>query len=54
MTGGGALLTNLDLLLREATGLPVMLAEDPLTAVVIGTGRCLDELQLLREVAIES
>jgi rod shape-determining protein MreB len=54
MTGGGALLTNLDLLLREATGLPVMLAEDPLTAVVMGTGRCLDELQLLREVAIRS
>jgi rod shape-determining protein MreB and related proteins len=54
MTGGGALLTNLDLLLREATGLPVMLAEDPLTAVVLGTGRCLDELELLREVAVRS
>jgi len=47
MTGGGAMLANLDLLLREATGLPVMLAEDPLTAVVLGTGRCLDELELL-------
>jgi rod shape-determining protein MreB len=54
MTGGGALLANLDLLLREATGLPVMLAEDPLTAVVLGTGRCLDELELLREVAVRS
>jgi rod shape-determining protein MreB len=54
MTGGGAMLTNLDLLLREATGLPVMLAEDPLTAVVMGTGRCLDELELLREVAVRS
>jgi len=54
MTGGGAMLTNLDLLLREATGLPVMLAEDPLTAVVLGTGRCLDELELLREVAVRS
>jgi rod shape-determining protein MreB len=54
MTGGGALLSNLDLLLREATGLPVMLAEDPLTAVVLGTGRCLDELELLREVAVRS
>jgi len=54
MTGGGAMLANLDLLLREATGLPVMLAEDPLTAVVMGTGRCLDELELLREVAIRS
>ena len=54
ITGGGAMLTNLDLLLREATGLPVMLAEDPLTAVVLGTGRCLDELELLREVAVRS
>jgi rod shape-determining protein MreB and related proteins len=54
MTGGGAMLANLDLLLRDATGLPVMLAEDPLTAVVMGTGRCLDELELLREVAVRS
>jgi rod shape-determining protein MreB len=54
MTGGGALLRNLDILLREATGLPVMLAEDPLTAVVLGTGRCLDELQLLRDVTVKS
>jgi rod shape-determining protein MreB len=54
MTGGGAMLANLDLLLRDATGLPVMLAEDPLTAVVLGTGRCLDELDLLREVAVRS
>jgi rod shape-determining protein MreB len=54
MTGGGSLLRNLDVLLRETTGLPVMLAEDPLTAVVLGTGRCLDELDLLREVAVRS
>ena len=54
MTGGGAMLANLDLLLRDATGLPVMLAEDPLTAVVLGTGRGLDELDLLREVAVRS
>jgi rod shape-determining protein MreB len=54
LVGGGALLTNLDVLLREATGLPVMLAEDPLTAVAIGTGRTLDELRLLKEVAIRS
>ena len=54
MVGGGALLRNLDVLLREATGLPVMLAEDPLTAVALGTGRCLDELALLREVTIQS
>ena len=54
MTGGGAMLANLDMLLREATGLPVMLAEDPLSAVVLGTGRCLDELDLLRDVAVRS
>ena len=54
MVGGGSLLTNLDILLREATGLPVMLAEDPLTAVALGTGRCLDELRLLKEVTIRS
>jgi rod shape-determining protein MreB len=38
LVGGGSQLRNLDVLLREATGLPVMLAEDPLTAVAIGTG----------------
>jgi rod shape-determining protein MreB len=52
LTGGGAMLTNLDVLLREETGLPVMLAEDPLTAVVMGCGRCLDEVDLLRDVAL--
>ncbi len=51
LVGGGSLLTNMDLLLRETTGLPVMLAEDPLTAVVLGTGRCLDDTRLLKEVA---
>jgi rod shape-determining protein MreB len=54
LVGGGSQLRNLDVMLREATGLPVMLAEDPLTAVAIGTGRTLDELHLLREVAIRS
>ena len=54
LVGGGALLANLDVLLREVTGLPVMLAEDPLTAVAIGTGRCLDELRLLKELTIRS
>jgi rod shape-determining protein MreB and related proteins len=52
LAGGGALLKNLDILLREETGLPVMLAEDPLTAVVLGSGRALDDVDLLREVAI--
>ena len=54
LVGGGSLLANLDILLRETTGLPVMLAEDPLTAVATGTGRCLDELRLLKEVTIRS
>lgn len=53
LAGGGALLRNLDALLREETGLPVSLADDPLTAVVIGAGKALDELALLREVAIQ-
>jgi rod shape-determining protein MreB len=53
MTGGGALLANLDILLREATGLPVMLAEDPLTAVANGVGRCLDG-DLLKDVCIQA
>ena len=44
MTGGGALLRNLDLVIRQATGLPVTVAEDPLTCVAMGTGRALEEL----------
>jgi rod shape-determining protein MreB len=50
LTGGGALLENMDVLLREETGLPIMLAEDPFTAVVMGCGQCLDETDLLRDV----
>ncbi|MEX2208581.1 MAG: rod shape-determining protein [Myxococcota bacterium] len=50
LSGGGALLQNLDILLREETGLPIMLAEDPFTAVVMGCGRCLDDAGLLRDV----
>ena len=50
LSGGGALLANLDILLREETGLPIMLAEDPFTAVVMGCGRCLDDAGLLRDV----
>ena len=52
LAGGGALLRNLDVLLREETGLPVMLADDPLTAVVMGAGKALDEISLLKEVAV--
>ena len=54
LVGGGSLLRNLDILLRESTGLPVILAEDPLTAVAVGTGRCLDELHLLKDLTIRS
>jgi len=53
LAGGGALLRNLDVLLREETGLPVMLADDPLTAVVMGAGKVLDELSLLKDIAIQ-
>jgi rod shape-determining protein MreB len=52
LAGGGALLKNLDVLLREETGLPVMVCEDPLSAVVLGSGKALDEVDLLKEVAI--
>jgi rod shape-determining protein MreB len=54
LTGGGALLESLDVLLREETGLPVMLAEDPMTAVVMGCGRCLDEFDLLKDVTVRA
>ena len=50
LTGGGALLGNLDFVLRHATGLPVSLAEEPLTCVALGTGRCLEEMKTLRHV----
>ena len=51
LAGGGALLKGLDTLIREETGLPVMIAEEPLSAVVLGCGRALDEEALLRSVA---
>ena len=51
LAGGGALLRNLDLLLREETGLPVLIAEDPLTAVVLGSGMTLNDPSLLALVA---
>jgi rod shape-determining protein MreB and related proteins len=52
LTGGGALLGNLDFVLRHATGLPVMIADDPLSCVALGTGRCLEEMKVLRNVLI--
>jgi rod shape-determining protein MreB and related proteins len=50
MTGGGALLKDLDRALRDATGLPVIIADNPLDAVVLGSGRALEQLELLREL----
>jgi rod shape-determining protein MreB len=50
LAGGGALLRNLDKLISEETGLPVQVADDPLAAVVMGSGRVLDELDQFREV----
>jgi rod shape-determining protein MreB len=52
LTGGGALLKNLDKLLREETGLPITITEDPLSTVVLGSGKALDNLDILREVMI--
>ncbi len=54
LAGGGAYLKNLDILLREETGLPVVVAEDPLSCVVLGSGAILDQLDLLKQVAISS
>ena len=53
MTGGGALLRNLDKLISEETGLPVMLVDDPLSAVVLGSGAVLDQLELLKDVVLQ-
>jgi rod shape-determining protein MreB len=52
LTGGGALLGGLDMLAKEETGLPVRVAEDPLTCVVLGSGKALDELDLLKEISV--
>ena len=50
LTGGGALLGNMDFVLRHATGLPVSIADDPLSCVVLGTGRALEEMKRLKDV----
>jgi rod shape-determining protein MreB len=52
LTGGGALLKSLDRLLREETSLPITVTEDPLSTVALGSGKALDNLELLREVVI--
>ena len=53
LTGGGALLHNMDLLLKERTGLPVSIAEKPLLCVVLGAGKTLDQLDLLNQITIK-
>ncbi len=52
MTGGGALLKNLDVVLRQATGLPVSVAEDSLSCVALGTGRALEQIKTLNNVLV--
>ncbi len=52
LTGGGALLKNLDKLLMEESGLPITVAEDPLCTVAIGSGEAIDSIDILRQVAI--
>lgn len=53
LAGGGALIRNLDVLLQEETGLPIMVADDPLSAVVIGSGKALDQIDVLDNVAMQ-
>jgi rod shape-determining protein MreB len=53
LTGGGALIKNLDKRIREETGLPVSIADDPLASVVLGTGRMLSDFKLLRKISID-
>jgi rod shape-determining protein MreB len=52
LTGGGSLLKNIDKRIREETQLPVFITEDPLTTVVIGAGKMLDDLDLLRKISL--
>jgi len=53
LTGGGGLIKNLDKRIRQETGLPVAIAEDPLACVVLGIGKMLSDFKLLRRIAIE-
>ena len=54
LTGGGALLTNLDLVLRHATGLAVTIADDPLSCVALGTGHALEEMKTLKNILLQT
>jgi len=53
MTGGVALLKNMDKLLREETHLPITVTEDPLSTVALGSGKALENISILREVMIQ-
>lgn len=53
LAGGGALLKNLDVLLREETKLPITITEDPLSTIVLGSGMVLDNMAMLKEVTIK-
>jgi len=53
LTGGGALLQNIDILIREETGLPVTITDDPLSAVARGAGMALDQISVLKDIALE-
>ncbi len=52
LTGGGALISNLDYVLRASTGLPISIADDPLSCVALGTGRCLEQMKTLKNLLI--
>jgi rod shape-determining protein MreB len=52
LTGGGALLKNVDKRIREETQLPVFITEDPLTTVVLGAGKMLDDFELLKKISL--
>ena len=52
LTGGGSLLKNLDRRVREETGLPVVMADNPLATVVLGSGKLLSNFELLRRIAV--
>jgi len=53
LAGGGALLRNLDVLLRKETRLPITITDDPLTTVVLGAGKVLDNLSILKEISVD-